>query len=68
MPTGIVKWFNTTKGYGFIQPDDGSRDVFLHASAVDRAGLQPPADNTKITYDLEQGRDGRTSAANISYS
>ena len=67
MTTGTVKWFNATKGFGFIQPEDGSKDVFLHISAVERAGLQSPADGQKIEYELESGRDGRSSAGNISY-
>ena len=64
MPKGTVKWFNSTKGFGFIQPDAGGKDVFLHVSAVERAGLQPPADGRKVSYELETGRDGRTSAGN----
>ncbi len=67
MATGTVKWFNAGKGFGFIQPEDGSKDVFLHISAVERAGLQSPADGQKIEYELESGRDGRSSAGNISY-
>ncbi len=67
MATGTVKWFNSTKGFGFIQPEDGSKDVFLHVSAVESAGLQSPADGQKIQYELETGRDGKTSAGNISY-
>ncbi len=67
MATGTVKWFNATKGFGFIQPEDGSKDVFLHVSAVESAGLQSPADGQKIQYELESGRDGRASAGNISY-
>ena len=67
MATGTVKWFNATKGFGFIQPDDGSKDVFLHVSAVERAGLQAPRDGQKVSYDLESGRDGRSSAGNLSY-
>ena len=67
MATGTVKWFNSTKGFGFIQPEDGSKDVFLHISAVEGAGLQSPADGQKIQYELESGRDGRSSAGSISY-
>lgn len=67
MATGAVKWFNATKGYGFIQPDNGGKDVFLHISAVERAGLAAPADGQKIEYELETGRDGRQSASNIAY-
>jgi len=65
MPTGTVKWFNTTKGYGFIAPDDGGKDVFVHISAVERAGLTGLADNQKVEYELEAGRDGRSSAGDI---
>ncbi len=67
MATGTVKWFNATKGFGFIQPEDGSKDVFLHISAVEGAGLQSPADGQKVEYELESGRDGRSSAGSISY-
>ncbi len=67
MATGTVKWFNASKGFGFIQPEDGSKDVFLHISAVEGAGLQSPADGQKIEYEIEAGRDGRTSAGSISY-
>ncbi len=67
MATGTVKWFNATKGFGFIQPEDGSKDVFLHISAVESAGLQSPDDGQKIQYELESGRDGRSSAGSISY-
>ena len=67
MATGTVKWFNPTKGYGFIQPEDGSKDVFLHVSALERAGLAAPADGQKVEYELEQGRDGRSSAGDIQF-
>ncbi|MGI3184349.1 MULTISPECIES: cold-shock protein [Nioella] len=65
MPTGTVKWFNTTKGYGFIAPDDGGKDVFVHISAVERSGLTGLADNEKIGYELREGRDGRASAVEL---
>ena len=67
MMTGTVKWFNATKGYGFIQPESGGKDVFLHVSAVERAGLQSPADGQRVEFEVETGRDGRSSAANLSY-
>lgn len=60
-----MKWFNTTKGFGFIAPESGGKDVFVHISAVERSGLTGLADNQKVTYDLEAGRDGRESAVNI---
>ncbi|MBT8155750.1 cold-shock protein [Epibacterium ulvae] len=65
MPSGTVKWFNTTKGFGFIAPDDGGKDIFVHISAVERAGLTGLADNQKVTYELRAGRDGRESADQI---
>ena len=65
MATGTVKWFNPTKGFGFIQPDAGGKDVFVHISAVERAGLTGLADNQKVSFDLESGRDGRQSASNL---
>jgi CspA family cold shock protein len=66
MATGTVKWFNATKGYGFIQPDNGGKDVFLHISALERAGLREIADGAKVSFELESGRDGRTSASQLS--
>ena len=65
MANGTVKWFNPTKGFGFIQPEGGSKDVFVHISALERAGLTHLDDGQKVTYDLEAGRDGRESAANL---
>jgi cold shock protein len=65
MAKGTVKWFNPTKGFGFVQPDSGGKDVFVHISALERAGLSTLADGQKITYDVESGRDGRESAANL---
>ena len=65
MPTGTVKFFNTTKGFGFIQPDDGSKDVFVHVSAVERAGLGTLKENQKVSFEVEKGRDGRSSAVNL---
>ena len=65
MATGTVKWFNTTKGYGFIAPDEGGKDVFVHISAVERSGLTGLADNQKISYELQAGRDGRESASDL---
>lgn len=62
MPTGTVKWFNTAKGFGFIAPDDGGNDVFVHISAVERSGLTGLADDQKVSYELEDGRDGRQMA------
>ncbi|MEL6510094.1 MAG: cold-shock protein [Pseudomonadota bacterium] len=65
MATGTVKWFNTTKGFGFIEPDDGGKDVFVHISAVERAGMTGLADNMKIEYEMIEGRDGRQSAGEL---
>ncbi|MFN3613394.1 MAG: cold-shock protein [Rubrimonas sp.] len=65
MATGSVKWFNATKGFGFIQPEGGSKDVFVHISAVERAGLNTLQDGQRVQFDLERGRDGRESAANL---
>ena len=65
MPTGTVKWFNTTKGYGFIAPDNGDKDIFVHITAVQRAGLESLSDNQKVQYELREGRDGRESASDL---
>ena len=65
MPTGTVKWFNTTKGYGFIAPEEGGKDVFVHISAVERSGLTGLADDQKVSYELQSGRDGRESAVDL---
>ena len=65
MATGTVKWFNATKGFGFIAPDNGGKDVFVHISAVERAGLTGLRDDQKVEFDLEAGRDGRESATNL---
>ena len=65
MANGTVKWFNTTKGFGFIAPESGGKDVFVHISAVERSGLTGLADNQKVTYDVQAGRDGRESAENL---
>ncbi len=65
MATGTVKWFNPTKGYGFIEPSDGSKDAFVHISAVERAGLSTLREGQKVTFDLEAGRNGKSSAENL---
>jgi CspA family cold shock protein len=65
MTTGTVKWFNATKGYGFIQPDDGSKDAFVHISAVERAGLKSLREGQKVTYELQNGKNGKSSAENL---
>ena len=69
MSTGTVKWYNETKGYGFIQPDDGGKDVFVHATALERAGLRGLREGQKITYELQTDqRTGRTTAVNLQNS
>lgn len=65
MANGTVKWFNTNKGFGFIAPETGGKDVFLHISALERAGMTTVNDDQKVTFDVEAGRDGRESATNI---
>ncbi len=68
MPTGTVKFFNADKGYGFIAPDDGGEDSFVHISAVQAAGLQTLNKDQRVTYEVETGRNGKKSAANLSAS
>jgi cold shock protein len=68
MAVGTVKWFNPTKGFGFIQPQDGGKDVFVHISAVERAGLKTLNDGQTVSFELEQGRQGKTSAINLKAS
>jgi len=65
MSEGTVKWFNGQKGYGFIQPSDGSKDVFVHITAVERAGLSGLNEGQKVTFDLERGQQGKFSATNL---
>jgi len=65
MSTGTVKWFNAQKGYGFIQPETGGADVFVHISAVERAGMDNLREGQKLSYELEQGQRGRVSAVNL---
>ena len=65
MPTGKVKWFNKTKGFGFIAPDEGDKDIFVHISALERSGIDGLADDQKVSFEISSGRDGRESADNI---
>jgi CspA family cold shock protein len=65
MATGKVKWFNSQKGYGFIQPNNGGADVFVHVTAVERAGMDGLQEGQTLSYDLEQGQRGRVSAVNL---
>lgn len=65
MPNGTVKWFNTTKGYGFISPEDGGKDVFVHISAVQQSGLEGLTDNQQVSFEMSEGRDGRMMATDI---
>ncbi|EKV31388.1 Cold shock protein CspA [Caenispirillum salinarum AK4] len=65
MATGTVKWFDSTKGYGFITPDEGGQDAFVHISAVERAGLDTLKDGQRVSYDLERGRNGKMAASNL---
>jgi len=66
MTTGTVKWFNSAKGFGFIQPEDGSNDAFVHISAVERAGLSSLEEGQKVSYELQAGQNGKSSAENLS--
>lgn len=66
MPTGTVKWFNAAKGFGFIEPEDGSKDAFVHISSVERAGLTSLREGQKVSYDLQPGQNGKSSAENLS--
>ena len=65
MPNGTLKWFYTKKGFGFIEPEDGGKDVFVHISAVEASGLAGLEDNQKVTYELQEGRDGRQMAGDL---
>ena len=65
MATGTVKWFNSTKGFGFIKPDEGDKDVFVHVSAVEAAGIRMLADGQRVNFELVKGKDGRMSAENL---
>ena len=65
MANGTVKWFNSSKGFGFIQPENGGSDVFVHISAVEQAGLSGLEDNQKVTYELETGKNGKESATQL---
>lgn len=65
MTIGTVKWFNSQKGYGFIEPEDGSKDVFVHISAVERSGMGNLREGQKLSYELERGNQGKTSAVNL---
>ena len=66
MPNGTVKWFNPAKGFGFIEPDDGSKDAFVHISAVESAGLTSLSEGQKVSYELQPGQGGKSSAENLS--
>ena len=66
MATGTVKWFNPTKGFGFIEPDDGGKDAFVHISAVEQAGLHSLNEGQKVSYELKQGQNGKSSAEDLS--
>ncbi len=65
MPQGVIKWFNPAKGFGFIKPDDGDKDVFVHISAVERAGLSTLNEGQKLSFDIQSGDRGKSSAVNL---
>ena len=65
MTIGTVKWFNSAKGFGFIEPEDGSKDAFVHISAMERAGISSLNEGQKVEYELQPGRDGKSSAENL---
>ena len=65
MATGTVKWFNAAKGFGFIEPEDGSKDAFVHISAVERAGLDTLSEGQKVSYEIQRGQNGKSSAENL---
>jgi len=65
MPTGTVKWYDPNKGFGFIQPEDGSKDVFVHVSAVESSGLDRLSENQRVSYEIERGQNGKTSAVKL---
>lgn len=65
MPIGTVKWFNESKGFGFIQPDGGGADAFVHISAVEQAGMRTLTENQRVSYDLQEDRPGKTNATNL---
>jgi len=68
MSTGTVKWFSSQRGFGFIQPNDGSKDVFVHITAVERGGLATLSEGQKVSYEMEHGRQGKSSACNLQLS
>ncbi|MBT9384673.1 cold-shock protein [Pseudooceanicola sp. CBS1P-1] len=65
MVNGVVKWFNTSKGYGFIAPEGGAKDIFVHINALEQSGLSGLTDNQRVSFELKEGRDGRVSAINL---
>lgn len=65
MPNGTVKWFNVTKGYGFIEPEDGGKDVFVHITAVQRSGMEGLDEGQKVSFEMEEGRNGRMAATDL---